>query len=438
METIEYIAPREYFNLLEDFTNQQSKSDTYIDMIKRLNFLQFKPLRDITQNYSYCRSISGAYQGFKLAVSDYNLAKVEAEIANLPSEYKTHEEYIEAQTDRCKSLLDHLYHTIAAYNLEKLYDQAENDKTVVAYSHRRRGWSFPMRTISEKFQFRFKTNFGYGSKVYFFLQVIYDGFKLVKYSDVVRYESKPIYEICEYTTTYKVSETSWIEVNKELVTMYEDSKNLEYFIDKYVVSECRRMIDGLLELLTNDEFKFEDASRINHLPEDVSHFINEIRGIKIVSALNMFRISIYKCPYLNSDEILKQLTKMGRDLLPILDNESALIKEKLLQFEERIQNNLQQMNNELSHAKAVINELQLYIQKMIRKAQVQSTDLHVYTTSLRREFFAGREDDQKLVIKHEKLSNENSEFKRRIVSLKHVRKKIAESVLEINKLLEPK
>ena len=76
------------------------------------------------------------------------------------------------QEERQK-VIDKIKKRIIPYLLDKAYKNFENKKYILAFSHRRVGWSFPNLQLSNEFEVIFKTNFGYGSSSYFFTNIKY-------------------------------------------------------------------------------------------------------------------------------------------------------------------------------------------------------------------------------------------------------------------------
>ena len=64
---------------------------------------------------------------------------------------------------------------VLPYLLECTYNKLEGNKSVLAFSHRRIGWSKPEFRLSNELSVIYKTNFGYGASSYFFTNIKYKG-----------------------------------------------------------------------------------------------------------------------------------------------------------------------------------------------------------------------------------------------------------------------
>jgi hypothetical protein len=425
----EHVVPAEFNELLHSLEEVISSHSDYVEAVRELNRDIYKPLYDITKNYSYCKNLNGAYQNFQLTVQDYSIKAAETALkSNAGEDVK---DFSEEGNKLIKKLIDHLKHTVIAYNLEKVYHEAEISSDIVAYSHRRRGWSFPMRKINENFKFRFKTNFGYGRKAYFYLQVIFEGFKIVKYSDVITYKSKPLFEISEYSATYRVLSSEWISIINTVVEMHGCAQDKGRFVKKYIIDECKLMIEKLSELLENDNFKFVDYVHINVNKEDVTHHINEIRAVKIIAVLHMFNVSIIKCPYVEGDQVLNEIISMANQLLPILENEIPLIQTKISKIKVQIEINRNKLKNEYSAGKAIKQELSTFIEQY-RQIDRQNSKLKIVTVNtLNAQFFEGRENDKHIYTKYLETERVINTLSARLLSLRKVFKSIVSSQKKI-------
>ena len=54
-----------------------------------------------------------------------------------------------------------------AASINKTYRRCYEDKTILIFSHRLRGWSNPVFQLTPNFSVEIKTNFGYGNSSYF-------------------------------------------------------------------------------------------------------------------------------------------------------------------------------------------------------------------------------------------------------------------------------
>lgn len=172
--------------LEKDFEELKKKFDSDDNVAK--NILEYIKghikLKVLLERYNYCERLADSFQGLYLSVSE------------MTEKYKSDFPDNEArkgllQREKNTLLLD-LQERLQAYYLEESYKTCERkrlQKAVLAYSHRRVGWSTPKYILNDNFSIEIKTNFGYGYASYFYTRLSYKNVDIIAFSDWIVYES---------------------------------------------------------------------------------------------------------------------------------------------------------------------------------------------------------------------------------------------------------
>jgi len=266
-----------------------------------------------------------------------------------------------------------------AYSLELAYKKAQDDKSIIAMSHQRRGWTEDPFELTKKLHVQFKTNFGYGGKSYFFAKLSFKDIDIIPFSEWVRYKDRQYDEILLYSQRYEVANESW----KDAMEYVKDAINLcvkdeVEFIETYVITECKWLIEGLIGICDvenpSDKFLREMAEKRKRM---------EYKGKKLSGSLNFIK-SIAEFESLPSvSNFINDLEKICKDELPTLlqeykENSSDLSKAKInLEIERPIWHKLQDESNEITKIFTPLNKKYEHIsalQERIKKYQAKNLD----------------------------------------------------------------
>jgi len=146
-EPIEIELKDELEELYELLNDQSILGETVFNFIKNHRLLKV-----LLNKYNFCTYPTGTYEG----IYD-DLERIETQFIN-PNYRKT-------------TLLAICKRRALANSLEKAYKKCDRDDTILAFSHRRVGWSEKPYQIDENFSIEFKTNFGYGNSSYFYTKL---------------------------------------------------------------------------------------------------------------------------------------------------------------------------------------------------------------------------------------------------------------------------
>lgn len=116
------------------------------------------------------------------------------------------------------------------------------------------GWTIFNYQISDDVNFEVKTNFGYGSAAYFYVNLTYRGIQIIPYSDIVRYYYANMAHFGEYTRQHRPRHESWpISLNFVVETANLAHENPEEFVATWIKNELNEMMEGLRKLKKNPQ-----------------------------------------------------------------------------------------------------------------------------------------------------------------------------------------
>lgn len=246
----------EYDNLIKliDKTLKNNKN-IIISILKNLsflikniiNFLRTTPEIKYLNNYNnrYCESYQRPFQEFN--VNTDNL------ILEIEEKYKLNLKLIQEIELMDDNLIfnDLLFDKIVisffkmlksnfitwsnAVSINETYKLCFKDKSVLAFSHRIRGWANPKFNITENLSVDIKTNFGYGKSSYFLLVINFKNLDIIPFAEWIEYKFINKNDILFYTKKFKLVNTEWYECMKFVKyscnLSIEDEKK---FIDTYL------------------------------------------------------------------------------------------------------------------------------------------------------------------------------------------------------------
>jgi hypothetical protein len=267
--------------------------------------------------YDYCEVISSPYQGVPNYSNYGGLRK-------LLSYQK--EDLIEFFTTR-----------LNAYRIENTYilvGSSINKGQVLAFSHKRVGWTAEPFHLSDKFQIQFNTNFGYGNKSYFYLVIQYKNITVIPYSDWIIYKNASIYEILGYTRKYQLKDESWLSAMEDCKNLYNLSISDESkFVEKHIIDEAKKMVEGLKNIMKYDKFKLLYLNKDETTIKYEGYKIIEYRAEKVSGALKFITHLKNFSAIRDISDIINELKNINKELLPILKREHELITERLNKIE---------------------------------------------------------------------------------------------------------
>ena len=156
-------------------------------------------------------------------------------------------DYVITPGNQC--VVDRINQYYDAVLLEHLYAHYDGNNDVIAYSHRKLGWTtFEIDLDSEsELGMVLKSNFGYGSSSYFMSLLRYKGINAINAPFLIFYSGVRKAEFAGYTYSYEIREESFCACFENAVELYYEYRKIGEgaFVDKYF----RKALSDLSDLL---------------------------------------------------------------------------------------------------------------------------------------------------------------------------------------------
>lgn len=323
-EPIPKLLNSEFEGLTEQLKLEHTNLLEVLDTIKN-----DENLKVLLKHYSYCKEFKSPYQGL-------------SSITELEDKYKKrHQNWVQTKDKNTKlkdKLLIELTDRLQAYRLENAYKvclEKLKEKQVLAYSHRRVGWSNKPYQLSPDFMIHIKTNFGYGSVSYFYVRLQFKGIDIIAFHDWVLYQDARCYEIVKYTRSFELANESWLTA----LEYTRDACNLsmldeQSFIDKYIIEECERLVSGLEKILLVDEFELFNWNQKLIAIKMGSHKLIEFRGQKLSGALSFIDKILQFGTVADISGFVSRIEACNKQIQPIIEQEIPLVEKELNKLNE--------------------------------------------------------------------------------------------------------
>ena len=183
------------------------------------------------------------------------------------------------------------------------------------------GWSKRPHVLTPAFSVQIDTNFGYGRSSYFFSKLTYKKIDLIPFSEWVEYRYANFFEIIRYTVRHDLRNECW----HQAMEFCRDACNLSLsdetmFVEKYIVSECEKMVNGLEIFLTRDVVALKDLQIKNE-----ERVLIEFRGEKISGALNFIEKILGFSEIFAVGSLISRIEACNKSIQPILEKELGII-----------------------------------------------------------------------------------------------------------------
>ena len=319
------------------------------NVLELIDFVENSKLNVLMQSFNFCEYLSEPWQScpnitkvksedYMKFIDEYNQkikeAKDDKEIAE---QFRKKQDFIKSQKNK---FYEDISKHVIPYLLECIYKKLEDDKSVLAFSHRRIGWSKPEFYLNDDLTVIYKTNFGYGASSYFYTHIRYKGIDILPYSDWIRYYIANKNEIIRYTRKHLLKNEEWIKTMHFTAELY-NSMILEpnTFIENWIINEVDEMVKGLEDLLNrNDSYEiihsyFHQENDLVLVGRDLIHF----KGERIAGALNfMDKLKELKSIYSNIEFYIERIMQCNLMIFPQLKNEINLIGNELGSLEREL------------------------------------------------------------------------------------------------------
>jgi hypothetical protein len=310
----------------------------YSNLQQVINFIKTTTeLNQLTAYYRYCVYLDGSYQAFKTNNQDTITEIINRQELMLFNQKNNPEEYdINEAIAHYKEELKTKYILWSnAYSINISYRLCHEDKSILTFSHRIDGWSNPVYQLTDNFSVEIKTNFGYGRASYFYTKLKYKNIEITPFSEWIDYEFAKFSEIVRYTQSHLLRNEYWLEA----MDFSKDACNLSMadevkFVEKYVIDECERMINGLEDIFNKEHFSFKNREKNHYKVDKKGHFLVEFRGEKISGALDFISKILEFEKIASIKSFINRIEECNKRIQPILVDESKIIKIKILNLVE--------------------------------------------------------------------------------------------------------
>jgi hypothetical protein len=261
---------------------------------------------------------------------------------------------ISSAKERCKDRLKKKF-IIAAVRYIKAFRyytelrKVKADNNIKMYSTENIGWTTFNYPISDDILFFMKSNFGYGSSSYHYINLSYKGIDILPYSALVKYYYVNMIEFYRYTRQYRPTHDNW-EVALDFVV---ETANLAIqdetaFITKWIGNEIDEMVAGLKIiseqpkktireffahpnkednfLYVRNAFK-SDKEEYFAYPEEVSTIF---KAEKLSAALELLeKLQVLAPAYPKALEAIEQIKQLNVDFFPNLKLKISAIEREI-------------------------------------------------------------------------------------------------------------
>lgn len=273
--------------------------------------------------------------------------------------FKTYEQYkvIEkggekvsaSKYDWKKRFLKSAYSYINAYSYSQMLECLKRNPKNKMFSSESKGWTVYDYKINDYTEFQVRSNFGYGSASYFYVNLKYKGIDILPYSDLVKYYKAEMYDFIRYTRQYNPNRDNWdLALDFVVETSNFAIKDESAFIEKWIFNEIEEMMRGLERLAINplEEYRLIANNKLNTLGlifvRNISD--NEIKKYniyptetvvafqaeKIAGALLLLeQIRTLNSVYEKAERVIDRIKEINLELLPQFKKAISSAKLKL-------------------------------------------------------------------------------------------------------------
>jgi len=278
-----------------------------------------------------------------------------------PTQQKDLLEFTESEIDAAKELLKKTFcRTVLRYMNAFWYYQTlklvKANSQNKMFSTENLGWTTFNYPISEDILFFMKSNFGYGSSSYHFINLSYKGIDILPYSALVKYRYVRIAEFFRYTRQYRPNRENW-EVALDFVTETANLalKDATVFVSKWIANEIEEMIQGLEIISKEPQKALQDM--IDHPEKDINFFYVRNADSSDKSDLKAFpsEIStIFKAEKLSAALELLEKLKNLEDAYPKVIEAIDRIKKLNVDFFPNLKENISAIEMEIKRRETLL------------------------------------------------------------------------------------
>lgn len=269
-----FVLESQILNSLCDCSN-----DNILEILDFLNTRISSKLSKKT--FNYCKELDRPYQSVRVDVSsEIKKIKEQRELIFSNQRLAANDNKEFDLDEKIRDLKERIWQDIElwfkAFDIDMAYEEAKKIPNVLVYSHRISGWSKPKYEITSDLKQEVKTNFGYGSVSYFYILLEYKNIQITPLSEWIDYRYSDFMEVIRYTKSFrlkipryiqngklyfkvKIDNNSWIQALDYTKSAANLSlQNESEFVEKFIISECEKMVDGLMKFYNHTEYDFID------------------------------------------------------------------------------------------------------------------------------------------------------------------------------------
>lgn len=320
--------------------------------------------------FNYCKELDKAYQSVIVNIeTGINDIQTKRDLIYLNEKIAKKDEKEFNLAENINDLKNQIFEKITlwfkVFNIEFAYEKAKKIPNMLAYSHRISGWSNPEYKITENLKQQVKTNFGYGSVSYFYSLLTFKNIQITPFSEWIEYRYSNFSEVIRYTRSFrsrvlvidernrvkyyktKIENSYWhnaIEFTKDAANISLTNEN--EFVEKYIISECEILVNGLEKFYDETKFEFIDENQVNVENEKIIRQRVDIKGYelidfrteKIIGALDFITKIIEYNVIIPTKEYTQRIIGINKKFIPnvytALENQNNELRKANVDFNE--------------------------------------------------------------------------------------------------------
>lgn len=417
----------------------------------------YEELRDMVNNEN--RSVLDLQNRFELSLNknrcqiffqycypdDYDLPYV---IGVFYPIFKTYEEYKEVvkrddKEGRIKkklkiNFLEYANKYINAYSYSQMLERLKSEPANKMFSSESRGWTVYDYNINDNTEFQVRSNFGYGSSSYFYVNLKYKGIDILPFSDIVRYYKANMYDFIRYTRQYYPKRDNWdLALDFVVETSNYAIKDESAFIEKWIFNEIEEMMSGLERLAIDPK---EEYCIISNKKLDTLGLIcvrniedNEISKYKIYptetvvafqaekitgALLLMEKIEKLSSVYEKAERVIDRIKEINLELLPQFIKAFSSIVENIPPLQVNLDTLTKKENDLIEICKPFEEEYKAILKKEKDKEQSKSYYPYCYSSNIKSKYIADHPEYNELLARIRVIQDEIYYLKDNIKGLK--------------------
>ena len=153
---------------------------------------------------------------------------------------------------------------INAFNYKNTLECLKTNENNKMFSSDTIGWTDYNYIINGDIAYHLKSNFGYGSSSYFFVNLKYKNIDILPYSDGIKYYHANMKDFIRYTRLYNLSRDCW-NIALDFVTQTTNAAldDPDKFIKQWIFNEVREMMSGLRRIAEDPQTCHKEAANNN-------------------------------------------------------------------------------------------------------------------------------------------------------------------------------